>query len=184
MESAAPAVRRDAEQSDRDGRAPLFRVHFSGLEFRKMTRYSAPGHMPWQIALRHRVQRSTRFESAEEAEQHERVEADAEPFLGDQVDQSIERVDRHAHDEAPGVTFVGEYAKENKDRRRQNIQHNSHGQARARPHPLPQFIEELRDSQSQNESRSAAGKGEGRVDKRKSRDPIETTATAIELHFT
>ena len=27
MDSAAPPVRRDAEQSDRDGRAPLFRVH-------------------------------------------------------------------------------------------------------------------------------------------------------------
>src|SRR6266540_4366306 len=31
VESAAPSVRRDAEQSDRDGRAPLFRLHHSGL---------------------------------------------------------------------------------------------------------------------------------------------------------
>src|SRR6266702_834490 len=33
VESAAPSVRRDAEQSDRDGRAPLFRLHRSGLVF-------------------------------------------------------------------------------------------------------------------------------------------------------
>ncbi|SRR6266516_3554287 len=33
MESAAPAVRRDAEQSDRDGRAPLFQLHRYGLGF-------------------------------------------------------------------------------------------------------------------------------------------------------
>src|SRR5436305_11992728 len=31
LESAAPSVRRDAEQSDRDGCAPLFRLHRSGL---------------------------------------------------------------------------------------------------------------------------------------------------------
>jgi len=29
FESAAPTVRRDAEQSDRDGRAPLFRLRHS-----------------------------------------------------------------------------------------------------------------------------------------------------------
>ena len=127
-----------------------------------------PGHLLQAIQLRHRVQGSTGFETAEEAKQHERVEADAEPVLGDQVDQSVERVKRHAHDEAPGVAFVGEYAEENKHRRRQQIQHNSHSQAGTRPHPLRQFIKDLRYSQSQDESRSAAGKRDRGVDQRKS----------------
>src|SRR2546425_6885280 len=38
IEPAAPTVRRDAEQSDRDDRAPLFRVHRSGFGASEISR--------------------------------------------------------------------------------------------------------------------------------------------------
>jgi len=117
-----------------------------GLEYPAVTNNQDTWSVAGGMESRNRVQLATSFEAAEEAEQREYVEADTEPFLGNQVDQSIQGVQGHSQEKTPGVTFVGEYTEKNKRRRHEYVQNNGQGKARPRREALAHCVEDLRDA--------------------------------------
>src|SRR3989338_1432145 len=69
----------------------------------------------WLLNLGHLDQFPWRREAGEDAEEREDVKSDAHPFLDQQKEQAVERVDDHADDKTSRVAFLGEDAEEGKD---------------------------------------------------------------------
>ena len=117
-------------------------------------------------------QLSRRFEAAENTIQNEDMKHKADPILGYQEHQTIQRIQNHSDDETPRLFFASEQTKKHKYSSGEEVQNAGDDQAR-RPYSSSNGIDHLGNSQTRNEPELTARKGGDRVDERQSGDPVK-----------
>ena len=108
------------------------------------------------------------------------MEADADPVLDQDEDGAVEREQRHAHEKGPAVSLDRTLSKDDED--------DDHGHAdqaglRTATAGLRKLLDDLSDTQPENEPPFLPGEGDGRIDQRESCDPVEPLGAVPALAF-
>jgi len=91
--------------------------------------------------------------------------------MDEQRDEAVERVERDAHEEGPGMPADGEVAEQHEAADQERVEEDRGRQAAARP--SGQRVDDLAHAEPDDESPVQPGQCHDRVDERQAGDPVE-----------
>ena len=112
------------------------------------------------------------LEAFEEADQHEDVKGETEPIAYQQEKESVEAVEDHPDDKAPGETFAGEEAEADEQAAGREVQSDTNCRAGAAD-LVGDGINDLSHAQSQDEAPVASRQGGQGIDQGEPGNPEE-----------
>jgi hypothetical protein len=111
------------------------------------------------------------LKALENHDQHEDVESQAQPVMGENGDETVEPVETDAHQEGPGMSADREGAEQHEAAHQERVEEERGRPAAARS--SGQRVDDLAHAKPDDESPVLSGEGQSRVDERQSGDPVE-----------